>query len=600
MEGNVQSLLKKFIPLGAFKETIVRFPLSVLCSLGLFTIMVLIVHDVIDFDGKLYLAGRLITLFACGYLWFVIMRLVATARNWSTIREYAVAFTVFAFFAWVLFTLSGYGLVWLLMPMFAALLLLVPCMPFQRGANDAAFWGFCLQYYNGALFAVVAGLLWGGGLAISLASIEYLFEIDFPSELYGDLWCFALLILTPLYALTYLSEPEESDQIEIATHLKFLVQRALVPLVIVYSLILYAYFGKIALAQSLPRGQLAYLVTGFGSVGVLTWFLGWRIREEGGTFLRLFYRFFFPALLLPVAMQALALYLRVDQYGLTEARYYVGVSVLWLGMMAVLYSVRNPPLKTMFLSLALMLMVASVGPLSALSVSAHSQINRLEMLLTKHQILVDGKLQAAPAVVPFADRKSISSILRYLKKRDQLSRIEHWLSDVHEGDQPLNPTEWVDLMGIEEVFAYQTKTPRQNVRIHNNLRRKTLDVSGFDLATHFQNVCCAFATRRSEAPWIYDWDSTPALNATYADGILSIQVADAQPFDFDIEAYVVQALQQEPKARQAFMEQQIEDTRVRVLIDELSAVERDEQTPDSGYTLDHMTFMLLVDLPDKE
>lgn len=600
MEGNVQSLLKKFIPLDAFKETIVRFPLSVLCSLGLFAVMVLIVHEVIDFDGKLYLAGRLIILFACGYLWFVITRLVATARNWSIIREYAVAFAVCALFAWVLFTLSGYGLMWLLLPMFAALLLLVPCMPFLRGAHDTAFWGFSLQYYHGALFAVVAGMLWGGGLAISLVSIEYLFEIDFPSELYGDLWCFALLILTPLYALTYLSELEESDQIEIATHLKFLVQRALVPLVIVYTLILYAYFGKIALAQSLPRGQLAYLVTGFGSVGVMTWFLGWRIREEGGTFLRLFYRFFFPVLLLPVAMQALALYLRVDQYGLTEARYYVGVSALWLGLVALLYSLWKPPLKTMFLSLALMLVIASVGPLSALSLSANSQVNRLEVLLNKHQILVDGELQAAPAVVPFADRKSISSILRYLKQRDKLARIAPWLPESFQTEWPPKVGDLVDLMGIEEVYAYQTKTPRKNVRIHNNLRGETLDVSGFDLATHFQNVCCAFATRRSEAPWVYNWESAPALNATYADGILSIQVADTQPFDFDIEAYVVQALQQDPKARQAFMEQHIEGTRVRVLIDELSAVERDEQTPDSGYTLDHMTFMLLVDLPDKE
>mgnify|MGYP000014663619 FL=1 len=596
------TFLKRLIPIDAFKAAVWKFPAPITCSIYLFGIMVLLIHDVIDFDNQVDLIGQQIVLSACGFMWFVIARLIATGQGWNRAKEYSLGFSVFAVLAVLVFTRSGDELIWLLVPMFIGLLLSVSSAPYLTRRDDAALWGYSLQVYQGTIFALLAATIWGGGTSVSIRTIEYLFETDIPSEIYGDIWSFCLLVLAPLYALGYLSGSGSFTDADdnIAPHQNFIVQWVLVPLVFIYVTILYAYFIKIALVQALPRGQLSYLVTGFGCVGVLTYFLGWPLRQQGGLFVRLFQRYFFPALIIPIAVQALALYQRVDQYGVTESRYFVAVSALWLGGLAVAYTLFKPALKNLFLSLALLLIVASVGPLSATNLSVYSQIGRLEMLLKQYGMLEDGQLVQAPDTLRFEHQKSMSSILRYLRKRGRLDEIGTWLPESEREDSARVQT-FADTMGIELISEYEMQAVdgARVINLHSSAANTVRDVAGFQKITPLVSVYCSDAHCVEKHPWTHRFESETPLSARYQNGLLRFESPAFETVSFDLLAFVASEVIRNPNhsKRELVLEQQGEDWKVRVVIDRMSV--REEATSPTGprFSLISMTFQAMLVYP---
>ncbi|MCO4759571.1 MAG: DUF4153 domain-containing protein [Oceanospirillaceae bacterium] len=598
----MSTFLKRLIPIDAFKAAVWRFPAPITCSVYLFGIMVLLIHDVIDFDNQVDLIGQQIVLSACGFMWFVIARLIATGQGWNRAKEYTLGFSVFAVLAVLVFTRSGDELIWLLVPMFIGLLLSVSSAPYLTLRDDAALWGYSVQVYQGTIFALLAATIWGGGTSVSIRTIEYLFETDIPSEIYGDIWSFCLLVLAPLYALGYLSGSgsfTDTDD-DIAPHENFIVQRVLVPLVFIYVTILYAYFIKIALVQALPRGQLSYLVTGFGCVGVLTYFLGWPLRQQGGLFVRLFQRYFFPALIIPVAVQALALYQRVDQYGVTESRYFVAVSVLWLGGLAVAYTLFKPELKTLFLSLALLLIIASVGPLSATNLSVYSQVGRLEMLLKQYGMLEDGELVQAPDTLRFEHRKSMSSILRYLRKRGRLDEINTWLPE-SEREEPARVQTFADTMGIELISEYETQGigGTRVFSLNSSGANRVRDITGFQQITPLVTLYCGDTRCIEKNPWTHTFAATTPLSARYQNGLLHFESAAFETVSFDLLAFVASEVIRNPNhsKRELVLEQRGEDWKVRVVIDRMSVREEDTSPTGPRFSLINMTFQAMLVYP---
>jgi len=602
----MSNLFQRLLPINAFKETLCRFPLSIVCSLYLFGLMVLVIHDIVDIDKQLDIFGQQFVLAACGYLWFVNSRLIASGLGWNMLREYALGMAVFALLAWQVFMREGESLLWLLVPLFGALFLSISSAPFLKRRDDDAVWGFSVHLYHGALFAALAGVLWGGGISISLVSIEYLFRADIPSELYGDIWSACLLVLAPLYALTYANDPEHFLQpdLDLSVYENFIVQRVLAPLVTAYLLILYAYFIKIGIEQELPRGQLSYLVSGFGCVGVLTYFLGWAQREQGGALLRFLQRIFFPALIIPVAMQALALYQRVDQYGLTEARYYVAVSVVWLGGLAVAFTVARPPVKALFLSPALLLVIAAIGPLSATSLSVNNQFNRLQTLLESNELLQSGELQAARETVPFNDRKSISSILRYLDRRNQLDRLDPWLPMRDEGKEEYTVYEIGELLGFTLISEYE-RHPGSNKEIMNfssgDGYNRLMDVNGFDWATFRQTLYCYKTSCVEQKPWELTFNADIPFSATYADGTMRFNLDGYESVSLDLNTFIASQVRMRSARnnRKMVIEAQSAELKLRLVISELSVETEQESGGEPQYDLRNMTFQVLLAFTEK-
>ena len=173
-----------------------------------------------------------------------------------------------------------------------------------------------------------------------------------------------------------------------------LVKFVAVPLLLVYTAILYAYAAKIALAWELPKGTLGAMVVGYLFVGAATLLLGYPSRETGGALVRLFWRYWVWLAALPVVLLFVAVSRRIADYGLTEQRYLMVLIGVWTLILAAFRIAQGARFDLRLLPgvLALLVLAAAFGPGGAIGLSVLSQKAELASILTAKGMLVDGKI----------------------------------------------------------------------------------------------------------------------------------------------------------------------------------------------------------------
>jgi hypothetical protein len=162
--------------------------------------------------------------------------------------------------------------------------------------------------------------------------------------------------------------------------------------------------------------------------GILALLLVWPVSTHAenrwvATYTRGFFVFMIPA----IVMLLLAIYKRIGQYGITENRYFLAVLALWLAAIAV-YFVASPKksIKPIPMTLCVVALLTSFGPWGAYAVARRSQTARLEVLLERNGILVDGAVEKTILDVPFDDRREISAVTRYLVEYHGVEAFEPW------------------------------------------------------------------------------------------------------------------------------------------------------------------------------
>ncbi|GHA76153.1 DUF4153 domain-containing protein [Pontibacter akesuensis] len=303
---------------------------------------------------------------------------------------------------------------------------------FLNRRDENAFWQF-----NKALFLrILTSALYSGvlfiGLVIAVLAMEELFSVDIDGAFYGQLWLFMVGVFNTWFFLA--GVPTDVQELE-HTHLypkglKVFTQFVLLPLVTLYLLILYAYFGKIIAQWAWPEGWVSVLVLCFSIAGILSLLLIHPIRfEEGNTWMRTFSRWFYRALFPLIILLALAIWRRVSEYGVTEERYVVMALALWLFITALyfLFS-RQKNIKFIPITLSVVALLAAFGPFSAFQVSEWSQVNRLEKLLQESKVLVNGQIQRQHPPVSGEVEEEVSSITDYLARTHGFEALQPWFA----------------------------------------------------------------------------------------------------------------------------------------------------------------------------
>lgn len=413
---------------GVLKEAFIRFPLSVLCATGATLTSILDTHDVSWLpDDTIY---RLMTFFANGLALFTAASLYAESINLKKTYKcllMAAGAGVAAAFAFIPdhFTSAQlfFGFAVALTMMFAPYI--------GRKSSEESLWQF--NYLNGVGLAVagVSTLVLCLGLCAIIRSMEYLFPIlEIPSRFYGDIWIFGAFFFGPVAFMYQI--PRQFDFLamdcEIPKGISFIANYLVVPLILIYTFILYVYSAKIVALWELPKGNLAYLVTGFGAAGVAARLAVFPLRHTGTILLQQFYKYFPYLLLIPLALLSLGIYTRISQYGVTEERYAIALALVWLSGLTA-WQIARPRaqhIKQVPMALAVLMFLASFGPWSAVPVSENSQLSRLEGLLLQTGVKSSGGAYApVTADVPFETRKDISSVLSYFYEDQKQERIAH-------------------------------------------------------------------------------------------------------------------------------------------------------------------------------
>jgi hypothetical protein len=271
------------------------------------------------------------------------------------------------------------------------LLLLAPALPW-RSRERGMVWAFAarlaartagIALYAGVLYALLAG---------AVAAVVSLFELRQPEHLYGDLAGAVFFALAPLILVGGIHRLVAPPEPGVPAAVGLLGRWLYAPALVVYLVILYAYGIKVAATGELPRNLLSPLVIAAGMIGLLGGYLLEPVHGSGehrglSMLVRVVPIVLLP--LLPLAMWALGA--RLGEYGWTEFRYLRIAVVLAIGLLAVLGTVRffrgGAPLQaTVPAVLAAVLLIASVGPWGATSVSKRDQTARLRAALAEADV----------------------------------------------------------------------------------------------------------------------------------------------------------------------------------------------------------------------
>ncbi|MEQ9308156.1 MAG: DUF4153 domain-containing protein [Balneolaceae bacterium] len=374
--------------------------------------------------------------------------------------------------------------------------LFVAFAPFTSSSKLDQFWE-----YNKSLFLrILLSVLYSGvlfvGLSIALLAIDNLLGLNVEGETYLKLFLFLGGIFNTWFFLAGVPQKEEiqSKAIIFPTGLRVFVQYVLIPLVTVYIFILYLYLGKIIIQWELPNGWVSNLVLSFSIAGLLSLLLLYPIRNSKEFKWVSFYSKYYYLLLIPlIILLMFSIWVRISEYGVTINRYFVATLGVWLTGIVIYFifsKVKN--IKVIPISLCLITLVVSVGPMGAFAVSERSQLGKFEVILDRN-----GMLDESNKIIPkkegeevtFEERKELSSIVDYVVENHSTKEFgKYFDQSIHEiikdSTTYKDSEKIVNALGINYVEYWENEeTVSQFFRIASS-GEFLVDIKDYDYASN--------------------------------------------------------------------------------------------------------------------
>lgn len=408
--------------------------------------------------------------------------------------------------------------------------LVVAFLPFIGNFKINAFWqynkslfirAFTTALYTGVLFAGISG---------AILAITELFDVDFGAKIYAYLW---FIMALPMSVIIFCAGvPTDINELESSTDLpkglRIFVQFILIPLVVLYLLILYAYMGKIIVQWSLPQGWVTILIMVFSVLGMLAMLLVYPYQhQKENSWVKWYTKGYYIALIPLLILQYVAILTRIGDYGFTAPRWAVlaiTVWLTWITLYNVFFKGRNIVLipLTLFITAFLYLL----GPLSHKSISISSQTAKIHRLLTELQLVKNGKL------LVYKDNPKTDSLMgelysatRYLNRNYQKTGLEPYLKYPTEAEikkQTYKGVGNTSERGFTEQF-YHRQTTRQ-ILSH--------DLEKYNIHSYENGIATATSagleieskTPQNEIP-AGNWTHYYQMEDTYIDGGYDVNVS---------------------------------------------------------------------------
>ncbi len=321
-----------------------------------------------------------------------------------------------------------------------------------------------------------------------LLMINALFEVNIPGTIYFDISLIVAGVFAPAFFLAYVPDARQAGQLADQMEESYIYPKVLeiflayilTPILLAYAVILYVYMFFITATLEWPKGMVSNLILWYSLISAGAFFLTYPLRARN-RWIGLFVKFF-PWLQIPlIGLMLVAVGIRIDQYGITENRYYVIAAAIWLLVTFIAYGWRRwqvSPVRLMTL-LAAILLLSVLGPWSSAAVSVANQNDRLEQILSRYELIAEGKLRQPENVAELnlsaVDQRELSGILSYFRDVHQVNDVRV-LREVGSIDKAI---EWLGIQNIGysgDYFFYQ---------ISNNIDVTVIPISEYDWLIDF-------------------------------------------------------------------------------------------------------------------
>ena len=464
--------------LKGMSEAIIRFPLTIVCLVGVATLVCYTIA--LDQSPPIIIEKLVYTFLVSAVLGMAAQFAVERFMKLSALRlpVYGLALVLGAGYFLILWPVPEINAEISVRTLIAVFALICAVLWIPAYKKKADFNEVCLIHFKTLFISILYSVVLSAGLAAIMASIDVLL-FNIHHDAYSYMLTVVWILFAPTYYLSllprFLSKTED-DVMKLQTaknypkFLSVLVSYIAIPLVGIYTLVLLAYFIKILITWHWPSGQLGPMVLIYSAAGLVILVLASLLSNR---FAVLYYKIF-PKVLIPVVvLQLVSVGIRLNAYGVTESRYYVALFGIFSIIIGVLLSIKPVTRNSMIALLAAVLAIVSIiPPVDAFTVSRVSQINRLERILASENILSDGK------IIPKANASEetkieTTNILNYLDRHSSLQYIS-WLPPDFQIYSDMK-----NVFGFDPTYPLDVAQDRYFVAVLDN--QKPLIISGYDI-----------------------------------------------------------------------------------------------------------------------
>ena len=515
IKENVKKLLLHF------KSGVERFPITIILAF-LHFITGIYIAEVRSFQSDEFVEVNLLlfgSIFITAMCEMLYEKYFYKQNRWLVRGIYsAITFVIsIIFFVEYLRTNDYYNIYYFtLIPISIVLFLLIPIL--KKKENKEKY----LQsvFSNFVITGIFAAVLWIG-VEIILTTVNYLF-FNSGDSLFFRLTTYSFWFITEVFGvslfLSLLKKPDDNiENYEFPFIFNLLIKFVIIPLITIYTGVLYIYMARVIISMHLPKGLISHLVLWYTVFSVFVIILITPFTQKDKFFEN--FKKYFPYFSIPLIFASLfAVFQRTYQYGITENRYYVLISIFWLFFCMILY-IRKMNITGIFISLIVCLVISVYSPLSAKNVSNFSQSQRLKRMLVKYGALKDGKISKITQKLTNSQGSQIHTTIQYISDNSTIAKLNFknekgevysTLGDLEKG---LDVKEsWKDYSIYYSEDEDREKDDEHKVvtyKIKNSENAEIIsDIAGYDNFISYKNV--------------YNEDSTNQENESEKNKIITI------------------------------------------------------------------------------
>ena len=398
--SKIKEKIKNILP--DMKKGVERFPLTILCGIIVFLLSVYVIensdmknHNLLsEIHKMLTLIGLSLPLTAALEL---IREKYLSDKNKCIIRVLNVVITVIFIIFYRFYYLNGKDKAGILILnniekliatgiIFFLLFLLVPIIG-KKDEEEKYFQSVVVDKTVTILYSMVLFL----GLTAVFLTVDGLSLIKLKEQIYIEIWLFVVFVFEMIFLASKLKKVDENlEEYEIHKIFRFLIYFIVIPLITIYTGILYIYFGKMLITRSWPQGLVSHLILWYTIFSLFIMIMVTPMREKD--LVAKTFKNYFPFVSVPLLILSIvSISKRISQYGVTELRYFIVLLGIWL-IFCMVSSIFKARLSVILISLIAVVYISVFSPINNRRITIMSQNKRLERILIKYGLLKDGKL----------------------------------------------------------------------------------------------------------------------------------------------------------------------------------------------------------------
>lgn len=266
-----------------------------------------------------------------------------------------------------------------------SLLLSLFFLSFFKEKDNIASWNFTMNILVNLFICHFIGEVMWGGFSLLLSSFNFLFHIDFDSKWYMVIGVLTGLLLSSWLFLGRIPNGENKhDRTPVDSGFLNAVMRFLfLPLVGLYTIVLYIYAIQILVKWELPNGWVSWLVVA-SMVGLIIIEFGlYPVRKAQNRKADNLIARYLPVSILPLLLlMTVGIIRRFNDYGITINRLYLITLNLWFYFVCItLFITRARRINWITISFALIFLLTSAFPINYFSITRNCMDSKIRKML---------------------------------------------------------------------------------------------------------------------------------------------------------------------------------------------------------------------------